>query len=222
MHHLQKVLCAEELSGMRDALADAKFEDGKLTAGAALHSAKKNKQLARSEQDTEALDQLVIAALARHPLFQSLVQPKRILAPQFARYTSGMHYGMHVDHPLMGAGQPIRTDVSITLFLSEPADYDGGELTIEAPGGARSFKLAAGDAIVYPTSAFHQVEPVTRGERLVVVTWAQSYVRDPELRQLLHDLNAVTQSLMESKPDAPETRLLAKCHANLLRKLAEV
>jgi PKHD-type hydroxylase len=222
MHHLPQVLTAEELAALRDALADAVFEDGKATAGTAIRSAKINEQLARGKEDVAALDSLVLNALSRHMLFSSLVQPKRLLAPIYSRYRPGMRYGMHVDHPIMGGAQPMRSDVSITIFLSEPSSYDGGELTIESPGGARRIKLPAGDGIVYATAAFHQVEPVTRGERLVAVTWAQSYVRDAELRQILHDINAVTQSLIEKNADAAETQLLAKCHSNLLRRFAEL
>lgn len=222
MHHLPQVLTAEEVSALRDALADAAFEDGKITAGAAISAAKENEQVAREKEDLAALDSLVGAALSRHVLFTSLVQPKRLLSPLYSRYRAGMHYGMHVDNPIMGGTNPLRSDVSITIFLSDPASYDGGELTIESPGGARQVKLAAGDAVVYATTALHRVEPVTRGERLVVVTWAQSYVRDGELRQILHDLNAVTQSLLESESKSAEAQLLAKCQANLLRKFAEV
>ena len=222
MHHLPQVLTAEEVAALRDALASAVFEDGKATAGAAIRSVKVNEQVARNSENMADLDALVLGALSRHVLFTSLVQPKRLLAPIYSRYRPGMHYGMHVDNPILGGVQPMRTDVSITLFLSDPSSYDGGELTIESPGGARQIKLPAGDAILYPTTAFHQVEPVTRGERLVAVTWAQSYVRDTELRQILHDLNTVAQVLSENNPKAAEALLLAKCHSNLLRKFAEL
>jgi PKHD-type hydroxylase len=222
MHHLPQVLTAEEVAASRDALADAIFEDGKATAGPAVKSSKINEQVAREQEDVSDLDSLVLSALSRHALFTSLVQPKRLLAPLYSRYRPGMRYGTHIDNPILGGAQPMRADVSITLFLSDPSSYDGGELTIESPGGARQIKLPAGDAIVYSTTAFHQVEPVTRGERLVAVTWAQSYVRDSELRQILHDLNAVVQSLLEQNPKAPQTQLLAKCHSNLLRRFAEL
>lgn len=222
MQHLPQVLTAEEVTALRDTLREAVFEDGKATTGSALQSAKVNEQMARDGEEVAMLDALVLNALSRHPLFTSLAQPKRLLAPIYSRYRPGMQYGMHVDNPIMGGAQPMRSDLSITIFLSEPPSYDGGELTIESHGGARRIKLPAGDAIMYATNAFHQVEPVTRGERLVAVTWVQSYVRDGELRQILHDINAVTQSLLESSPDAAQTRLLAKCHSNLLRKVAEI
>jgi PKHD-type hydroxylase len=222
MHTIPQVLSPEELAIIQDALTDAEFEDGKLTAGSAIRSIKHNLQLKRDVPDRAALDELIVAALLRHPLFQSLAIPKRVSAPLFGRYEPGMHYGPHVDAPISTGNSPIRTDLSITLFLNPPEAYDGGELTIESPGGPRRIKLPAGDAILYPATSLHQVEPVTRGRRLVAVTWAQSYVRDPDYRAILHDLNAVAASLTESHPNSIELTLIAKAHANLLRKTAEV
>jgi PKHD-type hydroxylase len=225
MHRLSNILTSDELAAVNSVLAAAPFEDGRLTAGAAAQRRKHNLQLSRSQatdvDELRAMDELIIAALSRHPVFNSIVQPRRVLAPTYGRYEPGMHYGMHVDNPIMGGAEPMRTDVSVTLFLSDPSNYDGGELTVESPGGARQFKLPAGDAIVYPTTALHRVEPVSRGVRMVAVTWAQSFVRDGEFRQILHDLSAVLASLGAAQPDSLEATLIAKCHANLLRKVME-
>lgn len=223
MQVLRGVLSADELAALRDALADAPFEDGKLTASGLAARVKHNLQMRREDADASPFDQLIAAALARHPLLQAWALPKRITAPLFSRYDPGMAYGAHVDSPLMGQGQPIRSDLSITVFLNEPAEYDGGELLIETPGSGDGVrvKLPAGDAIIYPTFSLHQVLPVTRGVRLVAVTWVQSLVRDPMMRQVLFDLHAASRSLMEREPDAIETRLVQKAHNNLMRLVIE-
>ncbi len=217
MQVLPAVLTAEEVSALRDALSDAPFENGKLTATGLAARAKNNLQLKRDQQQATPLDEIVLTALSRHPLFHAWAIPKRVAMPTFSRYDVGMAYGAHVDASLIGTGQPLRSDISITIFISDPKDYDGGELAIETSGGTRNIKLPAGDAIAYPTFALHQVLPVTRGQRLVAVTWVQSLVRDAAMRQVLFDLNAASRSLLEQSPDAAESRLVHKAYNNLMR-----
>jgi PKHD-type hydroxylase len=217
MQHLRNVLTSEELTAVTGALAVAEFEDGKLTADDAIKHVKKNLQLKRDGPEPIPLDTLVVGALARHPVLRAWGMPRRFAAPLYSKYEPGMAYGAHVDASVMGIGNPIRADLSFTLFLSPPTDYDGGELAIETSAGSHRVKLPAGDAIVYSTYELHQVLPVTRGARLVAVTWAQSLVRDPRMRQILFDLNVATQSLTEKAPDALEVKLLQRALSNLQR-----
>jgi len=218
---LPGVLGADELALIRQVLDLADFEDGKLTAGRAA-PLKENRQLRRTGAPAEAaLDAAVGDALSRHPLFNAAVQPRHLLVPLFARYEPGMHYGAHVDAASMGPDRSVRADVSITVFLSNPSEYEGGELAIDLPGGVRQVKLPAGDAVAYSTFAVHQVNPVTSGRRLVAVTWAQSRVRDPQMREVLFDLHAAGQALHASQPESLEDRLVQKATSNLLRLVAE-
>ena len=217
------VLTSDTLKKVRAELKRGKFVDGKYSGGVFGGSGKKNLQLKREEnQGATAAELLVLQGLAGNPLFQSFVRPRSILPPTFAKYEPGMEYGGHVDSALMGRGQTIRADVSVTVFLNGPKEYDGGELSIATAGGERRIKMEAGDAFVYPADMHHRVMPVTRGTRLVAVTWAQSVIRNPQLRQILHDLNAVTSSMVEKAPNAVETQLLVKSIENLLRLFSEV
>jgi len=222
---LPAVLATEELRLLREFLGQAEFEDGRLTATGVAAARKHNLQLARG-QDAEgagALDQLVLAGLQRSPLFAAYAWPKRITAPLYVRYEPGMHYGAHVDGSLMGLEPRLRTDLSLTLFLNEPGDYDGGELVIDLGGGAtQQVKLPAGSAFAYPTTAIHLVRPVTRGQRLVAVVWAQSYARDPRIREALFDLRALQESVVAKAPVSVEAQLLQKTVSNLERLFAEV
>lgn len=225
MHVLHQVLTAEEVAALRDAMADATFVDGSATVGPALRDRKRTLQLDRAapgaDAETAAMDALIEAALLRHPVFTSVVMPRRFVAPLFSRYEPGMHYGLHVDRALMGSDRSVRTDVSLTIFLSAPGDYDGGELLIETPAGPAKIKLPAGDAIAYPATSLHQVLPVTRGQRWVAVTWVQSAVRDALDRQLLHDLNTLAELLHERAPLSPEAMLATKTYQNLVRKFSD-
>ncbi len=219
---LPGVLSADELTLVRQVLELAEFEDGRLTARGLAAAAKDNRQLRRTgAQEEAALDGAIAAALSRHALFCAAVLPCQFTAPLFVRYEPGMRYGAHVDAALMGPGGNVRTDVSITVFLNDPSEYEGGELAIELPGGVRQVKLPAGDAVAYPTFAVHQVNPVQSGQRLVAVTWAQSRVRDPQMREVLFDLHAAGQALGESRPESLEHRLLQKAATNLLRLVAD-
>ena len=153
--------------------------------------------------------------------FQRFAIPKTIQRPLISRYREGMNYGRHVDDALMGGASKTRTDLSVTLFLNDPADYEGGELVIESPMGEEEIKLPAGAAVVYPSGALHRVAPVTRGERIAAVTWVESHVRDPQRREILHDLEVIRTRLSKTAPESRETDLAFKTYANLLRMWAE-
>jgi len=204
-------------------LATAPFIDGKLSAGQAARRVKQNLEVDRQAAVLEQLNNLVMGRLVQHPVYRSGALPLRVAAPYYARYTPGMHYGDHVDDPVMGAdGQLYRSDVSITVFLNEPSAYDGGELVVNTPFGEQLVKLPAGDAVMYPSSSLHRVAEVTRGERLVAVTWLQSLVRDPSRRELLHELNTVRERLLAANADSEDARLVNKSYVNLVRMWGDV
>lgn len=215
------VLSADELAEITSQLKTAEFVDGKLTAGWHARLVKHNTQLKKGST-SETLTQRVSAALKRNPVFQMAVRPKAIRSPLFSRYEVGMSYGTHVDNAVMGEGELMRSDVSFTLFLNPPSEYDGGELVMETTQGDQAFKLDAGAMIVYPSTTLHRVEPVTRGVRWVVVSWVQSLVREASDREILFDLDTARHSLFEQQGKTAEFDLLSKSLANLLRKWAEV
>lgn len=216
--HLSGVLDAEQLQSLRALLDGASFADGAGTAGWHARSVKRNEQATH-----DAAAQRVLQALGRHPVFGPAALPMRLRTPLFSRYRSGMSYGPHVDDPLMGKPNPIRTDLALTLFLSEPDSYDGGELMVESQGGEQAYKLPAGDAILYAANTVHRVAEVTRGERVAAVMWMQSHVRDAAQREILFDLDQVRRNVWEQAGNArtPDFDRLAKTHANLLRLWAE-
>jgi PKHD-type hydroxylase len=196
--------------------------DGKLSAGMAAQRVKNNTEMAADESRLEGLNALVMGALVRHPLYQHAALPHRVATPFYARYAPGRSYGDHVDDPVMGSEHRYRSDVSITIFLSAPEDYAGGELIIETSFGNQKVKSPAGDAVLYPSSSRHRVAEVTGGERLVAVTWAQSLVRDAARRELLFELGQARDRLLARSPDAAETRQVDKSYVNLLRMWAEL
>ena len=216
---LEKVLTPDELQSIRTALAGAVFVDGKMTAGPAIRHLKNNLQLPRSNNPSN-LDNLVMAAFSRHAIFTSLTLPRRFLLPLFSKYEPGMSYGWHVDAGIIGEQNPIRADVSCTVFINDPADYDGGELEIQSAGGTVNVKLPAGQAVIYESTTLHRVRPVTRGARLVAVTWIESLVPSEAIRQILYDIAQVRNSLVQQAPDSGEAMLLSKSYANLLRMFA--
>lgn len=219
---IDNVLTAEELATVTSKLETAEFVDGKLTAGWHARLVKHNTQLDANAQAAKTLKALVGEAIQRHPLFQMAVWPKQMRPVMFSRYEAGMSYGSHTDNAIMRDRQLMRSDVSLTLFLSDPATYEGGELVIEDTPQERSFKLEAGSMIVYPSSTLHRVESVTAGVRLVAVSWVQSLVRDPGERELLFELDTVRHSVFEKLGKSVEFDLLSKTHANLLRKWADL
>jgi PKHD-type hydroxylase len=217
------LLDAAQLDEIRRLLADAPFVDGRYSAGADARQVKNNEEVDPGDGRLAALNRLVLMPLYRHPEFQAAALPRRLSGAFFARYQPGMHYGSHVDDPVMGPeGGRYRTDVSITVFLGEPEDYDGGELVVETAFGEQSVKLPAGHAVLYPSSSLHRVTPVTRGQRLVAVAWAESMVREPGQRQILYDLYRVHEELRKQAPESAATRKTGHVRANLMRMWAEV
>lgn len=220
---LPRVLDAEALRRVHELLAQMPFVDGRLSAGGDARRVKHNEEVDPQDQRGGLLNRLVLLPLYRDPVFQAAVMPRRLSGAFFARYQPGMQYGSHVDDPVMGPENGrYRSDVSMTVFL-HPADrYDGGELVIETAYGEQRVKLDAGDAVVYPSSSLHRVDPVTRGERLVAVAWAESMVRNAEQRRLLFELQQVEDELRRKDPDAGVTRRTGRVRANLMRMWAEV
>ena len=214
------LLNPEELAHIQHSLAQAKFVDGKLTAGWHAKLVKDNQQLAQSTI-SKAHKQIVTTALKRNQLFQAIARPRVIHSVLFSRYTQGMAYGRHIDNALMGGDQFFRSDLSFTVFLNHPTDYTGGELVMETADSETSYKLQAGSAIVYPSTTLHRVEAVTQGERLVAVGWVQSLIRNGEKREILFDLETVKRSLFAQEGKTNEFDLVTKSIANLMRQWAE-
>ena len=222
--HIPGVLSAEQAAQMSAALAAADWADGRETVGAQGARVKRNQQLADASPLRRQLGQLVQAALARHPLYHAATLPLRILPPRFNRYAGGGQYGFHVDGAVMAlpAGEAqLRSDISCTLFLNAPEDYDGGELIVSDTYGEHEVKLPAGDLIVYPSSSLHRVAPVTRGVRLASFFWVQSLIRDDGRRRLLFELDASIQALTRGNADAAALLHLTGVYHNLLRQWAE-
>jgi len=220
---IPEILNKEQLAVVRDYISRADFVDGKLSAGSEASSVKHNNEMQTSEQAMAQLNNLVMGNLVKHPVYLAAALPAKIAAPYYARYSKGMYYGNHVDDPVMGPpGQRYRSDLSITIFISQPDEYDGGELTIQTSFGDQSVKLAAGDAVMYPSSSTHRVNEVSKGERLVAVTWLQSMVRDPSQRELLYKLHSAREILLENAKEKEETELVSNAYVNLVRMWSEV
>lgn len=220
---LKNVLTRDQVRGARELLAQATFRDGKISAGVVAARVKHNLEANREAKDIAQVDNLVMGALVCHPDYRSGALPLKVAAPFYARYQPGMNYGDHVDDPVMGMdGALYRTDVSITIFLNEPQDYEGGELVIRGAFGDQRVKLPAGEAVMYPSSSLHHVAEVTRGERLVAVTWVQSLVRDPARRELLYELNRVRERLLASAPETEEAVIVNRSYVNLVRMWGDV
>ncbi|MBB3017969.1 PKHD-type hydroxylase [Microvirga lupini] len=212
------ILSPAELEEVRAMLGSMRFEDGRATAGWSAKLVKDNEQ-AREGAALTLIREKVTKAVMGNEVFSLAVRPKALTPLIFARYGQGKEYGSHVDNPLMNG---IRTDVSFTLFLADPASYDGGELVIESVSGEEEVKLPAGHLVAYDSTSLHRVAPVTRGERMVMVGWAQSFVRDSAKRELLFDLETAKRGLFAQAGKTPEFDLLAKSSANLFRMWAEV
>lgn len=219
---IQKLLDAQEVRRITDALAGARYRPGKTTAGILARGAKRNEEIDPESIDKAALDAVVMTALQRNQTVEAAARPARIVPPVYSRYGVGDTYGSHLDNATMGHLEArIRVDMSMTLFLSDPASYDGGELSIDTEYGAKSFKLPPGDAAIYPTLYYHEVKPVTRGVRLACVTWMQSLVRDPQRRQILYDMSVLAEWLHAQQPGSPQFRQFNKIQHNLYRMWAE-
>lgn len=223
--NIPDLLTAAELAHVRTALDSAAWEDGRRTAGYQAAVVKHNAQLAEDHPVARALGPHVLAALERSRLFISAALPLRVFPPMFNRYAGGQHFGLHVDTAIrQAADQPhrLRSDLSATLFLTDPEDYDGGELIIEDTYGAHAVKLPAGHMVLYPASSLHRVAPVTRGARVASFFWIQSMVRDTPARTLLYDLDTSIQHLAVAVPEHPAVVQLTGVYHNLVRRWADV
>jgi PKHD-type hydroxylase len=214
---IEKLLTAIEVQVLREAASSLQFDDGRKTAGRFAAEVKANDQAASSPELTAVLAK-VETALAGNALFRSAARPKALTKLILSRYRTGQTYGLHVDDALMAG---LRTDLSFTLFLAEPGSYDGGALIIEDSFEARAIKLNPGDLILYPSTTLHRVEPVTRGERLAVVGWAQSLIRRADQREILFDLDQAVEATFAAEGKSPLFDSLAKTRSNLLRMWAE-
>lgn len=223
---VEGVLSKEEVAHCRSVLEGTPWVDGKITAGAQSALAKKNLQIPEDAPQARALGEIILRALARSPGFNSAAVPFRVFPPLFNRYDVGMKFGAHVDNAIRFIAGPnfrVRTDLSATLFLSEPDDYDGGDLVIEDTFGTQSVKFAAGDMVLYPASSLHRVEEITRGSRWASFFWIQSMIKDDGARTLLHQLD---QSIIKTRAELGDTHEavlgLTAVYHNLMRKWAEV
>jgi PKHD-type hydroxylase len=212
------ILDAAQLKQVQKLLRESQFVEGRLSAGQDARRVKNNLELKTDAKQIEQLNQLVMGALVQHPIYQAAALPTRIATPYYARYTSGMSYGDHIDDPIMGPpGSQYRSDISVTVFLNAADQYEGGELMIRTSYGNQRIKLNAGDAVFYPSSSLHRVNEVTSGERLVAVSWIQSMVRDPQQRELLFQLYQSREVLREEQPDAEVTAQIDQVYVNLVR-----
>ncbi|PLQ01300.1 Fe2+-dependent dioxygenase [Cupriavidus pauculus] len=223
---IPKVLNAEQVAVVLAQLEHAgdAWVDGRVSAGYSGAPVKFNQQIDERSEVAAQCQHLILSALERHPLFISAVLPNIVYPPMFNRYSEGMTFGAHVDggvriHP--HNGRKLRTDVSATLFLSDPASYDGGELQVEDTYGVHGVKLAAGDMVIYPATSLHQVTPITRGTRVASFFWIQSLIRDDGQRALLFDMDNAIQTLNQTNADERARRSLIGCYHNLLRQWSE-
>jgi PKHD-type hydroxylase len=222
---IPEVLTAEQVAQCRAMLDEAEWVDGRVTAGPQSGRAKDNMQLPENSPAAQRMGDWIVDALQRNPLFVTAALPLRVFPPLFNRYTGGQSFGTHVDNSIRqvtGTPHRIRTDLSATLFFSEPDEYDGGELLVEDTYGTQSVKLPAGHLILYPSTSLHQVRPVTRGARVSSFFWVQSMVREDSQRALLFDLDIAIQRVRQDYPDHPSGVQLTGIYHNLLRRWADV
>ena len=222
---IPEVLSAEQILGGRKVLESNDWVDGRITAGHQSARAKDNLQLPEDNEDARQLGNTILQALENNPLFMAAALPLKVFPPLFNRYQDGQSVGNHVDNAIRqvtGTPHRVRTDLSATLFFSNPDEYDGGELVVEDTYGVHSVKLPAGHLILYPASSLHHVRPVTRGARLASFFWIQSMVRDDGERTILFDLDVAVQRLMSDVPDHPSVVELTSLYHNLLRRWADV
>ena len=223
MIHIPGVLNAEQVARCREVMTAASWVDGRVTAGHQSAQVKHNLQLPENSPEARELGDMVLDALGRSSLFMSFVLPKQVFPPLFNRYDAGMTFGAHVDNSIRaGNGARIRTDVSSTLFISSPEDYDGGELVVQDTYGEHTVKLPAGDMIVYPATSLHNVTPITRGSRIASFFWTQSMIREESRRSLLFEMDMAIIKLNRDHPDHASVVELTAVYHNLLRQWAEL
>ena len=212
------VFDTQETAAIRSEVEKLNFVDGRATAGWAARLVKDNEQADADDNQLKALRARITERILQNEIFQMAVRPKALTPLMISRYKSGKQYGTHVDDALMGG---MRTDISFTLFLTEPETYEGGALVVESAAGEQEFKLAAGAMIVYPSTALHRVESVQKGERLAAVGWARSFIRSSEQREILFDLENARRNIFDLHGKTPAFDQLSKCSANLLRMWAD-
>ncbi|NKB63836.1 MAG: Fe2+-dependent dioxygenase [Gammaproteobacteria bacterium] len=215
--NLEKVLNADQLRVVNELLEGEEFIDGKLSAGVQASRQKHNQELSGSLPSVQGVTNLVMGSLIRHSVYLNAGLPRRIAAPFYCRYQNGMKYGSHIDDPIMGQGEPYRSDVAITIFLNSPEEYEGGELEIQTSYGTQKIKCNAGDGVMYPASSRHQVREITKGMRLVAVTWMQSLVPEPDKRELLYQLYQARETLRHDDPQSVTTQQVEQSYGNLVR-----
>lgn len=217
---IPQILKPDEVDQILDVLGGGQFVDGRLSAGEMARDVKNNLEFQRPGNDAIEIDRVIGRALLANNIFQDYALPKQIATPIYSKYVPGMEYGEHVDSPLMGH---IRSDLSMTLFLADPTSYDGGELTIRTSFGDQQVKLPAGDAVLYRSTALHRVQPVTRGERIVALSWIQSQIKDEGMREIIFDLAVASRQLHEPGADTKDVgNQLFKVYANLMRRHVDV
>ncbi len=219
---IENVLSRDEVAEFRRRLDAAPWGDGRATAGHQSAQVKRNRQLPEHCVEALELGAAIVEKLERHPAFVTAALPHKVFPPLFNRYEPGMDFGSHVDNAIRGGAERIRTDVSATLYLSEPDEYDGGELVVEDLYGTHAVKLPAGHLVLYPASSLHRVTPVTRGARVAAFFWVQSLVRDAGQRRLLLELDLAIQGLRRRHGESSELVALSGCYHNLLRRWAEL
>jgi len=219
---IKQLISDPDLIKIQQILQQAKFRDGKLSAGLRAQQVKNNQEISKEDVHLDELNSLVMNNLVRHPIFQRGALPHRVAVPFYVRYEKGMHYGEHIDDPIMGPSERYRSDLAVTVFLNEPHDYQGGELIINTSYSEQSIKYAAGDVVMYPANTLHRVATVTEGVRLVAVTWVQSMVRSNEQRELLYQLSQTRDRLMRKQPDSEECKTIDHVYVNLVRMWSEV
>ncbi|MDX1345148.1 MAG: Fe2+-dependent dioxygenase [Sedimenticolaceae bacterium] len=217
------LLSQPQIDKIHDLIARSAFRDGRETAGVAARLVKSNEEMTPDEQAQQLLNRILMSSLGEQQRFHYAAMPAKLADFILARYEPGMEYGDHVDEPVMGGpGPKFRTDISMTVFLTPPESYDGGELVMRTSFGDNRVKLAAGDAVMYPSSSLHHVAKVTRGQRIVALTWIQSQVRDPARREILFDLATARDRLHEQESGSELHQRVDRSYANLLRMWAEV
>lgn len=218
---IDSLLSPEQLQTLRTEIQYGEWIDGQRTAGWHAREVKRNQQLSRDDPRYLSASQQVVGLLMSHTLIQMAMRPRRIHSLLFSRYGQGMEYGRHVDNAFMGPEGRFRSDISFTIFLNDPADYEGGELVMEESCEEQSYRLAAGSILLYPSSSLHRVNPVTQGERLVCVGWIESGVRDPRHREILFDIDTVRRELFAREGKSELFDTLSRSHSNLLRLWGE-
>lgn len=215
---IREAASQDDVKTIVDRINALRFVEGSRTAGWHAKLVKNNEQIDRAHPDYAALNKAVTELIMRNGTFRMAFRPRHITPLLFSRYHDGMEYGTHVDDPIM---YNLRSDVSFTLFLSDPQTYEGGELVMETSGGEQAYKLNRGDMIAYPSTTLHRVNPVTSGERMAAVGWSQSYVRDQNQREILWELDVARRGIFEKEKKSREFDVISKAHANLLRMWAD-